>query len=164
WRSPSGSRRSGRPAPRPRPADRRRRSSSRRSMPGGRRPGSASSANGGGSRRSGWAAARPKTRSGSSSSGGRRPPGPPPSSTSGPGLLDRRVAQGSLVLEVDPAVQQGLTLGETVVEGVAPLEIRPAWLGDEARIRELVAGLDEHRAALSKVGEVNLAALEEYDD
>ena len=69
---------------------------------------------------------------------------------------------GSLSLDVDPQVAEGLHIGEHVVEGVPPLVLQTADLVDENQIRRRVHGLDVDRKALAELGEVNLGAIEEY--
>ena len=51
-----------------------------------------------------------------------------------------------------------------VIEGVEPLVMRTSWLSDGDRIQAMVAALEQDREALGKIGEVNLTALEEYED
>jgi chromosome segregation protein len=79
-----------------------------------------------------------------------------------PGLLDRLGMRRELVLSADPGVQEEVTIGETVLEAVDDLTLTPSMLDDEDRIVTLVGELEELRQAIQKLGEVNLAAEEEY--
>ena len=79
------------------------------------------------------------------------------------GLLDR-VFAGGVELGVDPAVNQGLEVAGRAVPGVEARRIRPGDLLDADRIAVAVADVEQHRADLALLGEVNLTALTEYDD
>jgi len=79
------------------------------------------------------------------------------------GLVDR-VAASAVTLKPDPAVRAGFEVGGKTVEAVEPLVLSRQRLGDERVIREAVADLETHRGALAALGEVNLGALEEYED
>ncbi|MBW1880689.1 MAG: hypothetical protein JRJ84_20220, partial [Deltaproteobacteria bacterium] len=81
-----------------------------------------------------------------------------------PGLLDRIDAHGSVVLQSDPQVHDDLRVGSRVVRGVADLEVRPSMLQDFDGIAALVDELSEDRRRLAAFGEVNLGAMEEYQD
>lgn len=81
-----------------------------------------------------------------------------------PAALEKLRADGRLVLDVDPDVRRGLEIGAGSVEGVEPVEVTLEALRDERAVRAAVSHLDAHRQALSRLGEVNLAAPAEYRD
>lgn len=81
-----------------------------------------------------------------------------------PGLLDRLDRNGRLDLQVDPAVAEGLKVGQRVVEGVDALVVRPAHLDDAEAVKVALGELEEDRAALQRLGEVHLGAMEEYEE
>jgi chromosome segregation protein len=72
-----------------------------------------------------------------------------------PGLLDRLERDGQLILEGFEPPEDGM-----VREGVPALRVTAAEL--EADMTERAVALREQREALAKLGEVNLAAEEEY--
>jgi chromosome segregation protein len=80
------------------------------------------------------------------------------------GLLDRLEGQGKLVIEAPTAVQKPVEVDGKVVDAVENVVMRPGWLNDEARIAKRVEALEADKASLARIGEVNLMALEEYDD
>lgn len=75
-----------------------------------------------------------------------------------PGLMDRLEAQGSLVLDG----QEAQDLDGVEVPQVEPLHLSRPLLLDEARLRERITGLEADRAALARLGELHLGALDEY--
>lgn len=77
-------------------------------------------------------------------------------------VLDELRVRGAILLDVDPDVQNGLTVAGRTVEGVAPITLVAADLDDEDVVRAAVTDLDTNRQALSVLGEVNLAAPQEY--
>ncbi|MEZ4241956.1 MAG: hypothetical protein R3F59_38560 [Myxococcota bacterium] len=79
-----------------------------------------------------------------------------------PAMLERLRIDQRLVLEVDPDVREGVEIGGERVEGVEPQTLSLAELRDEKRVRAAVSHLDQHRQALARLGEVNLAAPQEY--
>jgi chromosome segregation protein len=79
------------------------------------------------------------------------------------GLLDRAHA-GGFELGVDAAVQAGLQAGGRQVAGVEPRMIHSPALHDTDEVEASVARLEENRAALAAIGEVNLGALPEYEE
>ena len=81
-----------------------------------------------------------------------------------PGLLDRMERAGRLDLNADPEVARGLVVGTKTVEGVEPLVLRPAMLDSEDDVRAHLAELEGDRAALGRLGEVHLGAMEEYEE
>jgi len=81
-----------------------------------------------------------------------------------PGLLDRLEGTGVVRLESDPDVVADLEIGGRILEGVPDLEVRPGALSDFAAIEAQVSELAELRRQLGAVGDVNLAATEEYAD
>jgi chromosome segregation protein len=78
------------------------------------------------------------------------------------GLLDRLDAAGHIQLEPDPAVTTPIEVGGQRVEPVLPVLIHPATLVDEEKIKQLVEDIATWRQKLLRIGEVNLAALDEY--
>jgi chromosome segregation protein len=81
-----------------------------------------------------------------------------------PALLDRMHAVGQLELGVSEEAESGITVSGKVVEGVPPRIIPVADLLDRGRVQDVAARLEENRAALGRLGEVNLGAVEEYRD
>jgi len=81
-----------------------------------------------------------------------------------PGLLDRLDSKGVVVLPTDPRAAEALAIGDKSVEGVPDFELRAQMLGDYERIAEMVTEAEALRKQLADVGDVNLAALEEYQD
>lgn len=79
-----------------------------------------------------------------------------------PGLLDRLGMRKELVLTSDPAVKDEVTIGDVVLEAVGDLTLTSSMLDDEDRIVDMVSDLEELRTAIQKLGEVNLAAEDEY--
>lgn len=78
------------------------------------------------------------------------------------GLLDRLAVSGRLELPVHPDVAAPLDVGGRHLDGVPPGEIATADLTDRARVERAVAELEGDRTALAKLGEVHVAALDEY--
>jgi chromosome segregation protein len=81
-----------------------------------------------------------------------------------PRLLELLRVEGRVVLEVDPDVAAGTELAGVRVEGVPPLPLTAEDLQDERQIKAAVADLEDDKLALAALGEVNLAAPQEYKD
>jgi len=81
-----------------------------------------------------------------------------------PGLLDRLDAHGVVLLETDDPARSDVEIGGRVVAGVPDLEVRPGMLQDFDGIAALVEEVETSRRRLLSLGEVNLAAAEEYED
>jgi len=79
-----------------------------------------------------------------------------------PGLLDRLWMRKRLVIEPDEAVTTALVVRETELEPVEPLSIGVAFADDAEKITEMVGEVEELRSILQRIGEVNLAAEQEY--
>ena len=79
------------------------------------------------------------------------------------GFMDR-IGAGSITLMPDPAVREGFEVAGHTVAAVEPVLLNRKRLADEGVIRQAVADIEGHRAALAALGEVNLGALEEYED
>lgn len=79
-----------------------------------------------------------------------------------PELVAELMEKDAIRLEVDEEVREGLEIANRKVEPVGDLVIRRDMLDDEEVVREYVGQIEEHRAALAKIGDVNLTALEEY--
>ncbi|MBX2796294.1 MAG: AAA family ATPase [Myxococcales bacterium] len=67
-----------------------------------------------------------------------------------------------LDLTVDDDVAQGLTIGDRTVDGVQGIQLIPEDVTEERRVLARVQFLEEDRKRLASLGEVNLAALQEY--
>jgi len=80
------------------------------------------------------------------------------------GLLEALHAQGTLRLDVDPDVATGLQVGTEEVDPVGAVHVTPDVLTDEARVVALVEEVRVNRTKLDSLGEVNLAALEEFHE
>jgi chromosome segregation protein len=78
--------------------------------------------------------------------------------------LAHLMEHSGLVLEAPEEVREPIVVGNRTVEKVEDRVIRPELLDDEALIREDVTSIEEHRAELSRIGDVNLTALEEYTE
>ncbi|MCB9677852.1 MAG: AAA family ATPase [Alphaproteobacteria bacterium] len=81
-----------------------------------------------------------------------------------PGLLDRLWMRKRLVVEPDEGVQDRLVVREVELEAVEPLSIGIAFADDAQAITAMVAEVEAMRAELQALGEVNLAAEDEYRD
>ncbi len=79
------------------------------------------------------------------------------------GLLDR-VSAGSVTLMPDEAVRKGFEVAGRAVDPVEPVEISRSRMGNEEVIKTAVADIEAHRNELAALGEVNLGALDEYED
>lgn len=79
-----------------------------------------------------------------------------------PGLLDRLDVQGSLVLDVDPAVAREVEVDGELIEAVQPAVLTSQDLSSEEIIAERVQAITDNRRALERLGEVNLAAFDEW--
>jgi chromosome segregation protein len=78
-------------------------------------------------------------------------------------MLNELEARSGIRLEAEAGLREGLEVAGKRQDPVEDLVLRPEMLDDEAMVREAVARMEENRTALSRVGEVNLAALEEYE-
>lgn len=81
-----------------------------------------------------------------------------------PGLLDQLDARGDLVLDVDDAVKEAIEIDGHVIPALLPMVVTSSDLIDQDGIEERVQALTEARRALEKIGDVNLAAIEEWAD
>ncbi len=81
-----------------------------------------------------------------------------------PGLLDRLDARRTITIDSDPLVRDSIQVGGKVVDGVPDMEVTTYLLGDFDRVALMVQETEDLRQRLSGLGEVNLAALEEYKD
>ena len=81
-----------------------------------------------------------------------------------PGLLDRLERDASLTLEAGDAVLGQVPMDPARLPEVADLVITPDWLEERDKVEPWVRQLSEDRRGLERLGEVNLAALEEYED
>lgn len=81
-----------------------------------------------------------------------------------PGLLDRLQLRRSITLEPEESVAVKLEVGDIQLEPVEELTFGVSFLDDEDRVVRMVEEVDKLRATLAKVGDVNLAAEEEYRD
>jgi len=79
------------------------------------------------------------------------------------GLLDRVIA-GSVTLMPDESVRSGFEVAGKTVEPVQSVVLSRSRINDEEVIRTAVADIETHRSALASLGEVNLGALDEYED
>jgi chromosome segregation protein len=79
-----------------------------------------------------------------------------------PALLDQIEAAGRIRLDVDAAVAQPFRIEGTEIPGVDPEWVDLGGLLDESGIASRVQRLAEARRDLERLGEVNLAAFEEY--
>ncbi len=81
-----------------------------------------------------------------------------------PALLDRLEVQSQLTIEPGDGARQGFQVADEVVEPVLPLVLRADDLDDDESVRARVSDLEENRIRLAALGEVNLAAMDEYAD
>ena len=79
-----------------------------------------------------------------------------------PGLLDRLERDHALILEAGEDAQAELPVPGLTLEPVEDLRIVPADVEDEALVRARVSEFESAKATLGGLGEVNLAALQEY--
>lgn len=79
-------------------------------------------------------------------------------------LLDHLLQRGALRLDPSEEAARGLTLEGKEIEPVGSRVVRVEDLEDEARVRAWMASAESCREALSKIGEVHLGALEEYEE
>ena len=77
------------------------------------------------------------------------------------GQLDN---DGSIELEVDADVAEGLAIGNQLVAGVPSISVNLESVTDESKVVAWVRQLETERQQLGQLGDVNLAALEEYRD
>lgn len=80
------------------------------------------------------------------------------------GLLDRLEAQGKLEIVPPDTVLADVEIEGKLIEAVSVVVMRTSWLADADRIQTMVSDLEGYRAELSRIGEVNLMALDEYED
>ena len=85
------------------------------------------------------------------------------------GLLDRLDRVGAVVLEADPeargdAVPESARPPERPEEAVEDLRVVPAMLDAAELLTDWQARVEKARKALSRLGEVNLSALREFDE
>jgi len=81
-----------------------------------------------------------------------------------PGLLDRLERDASLTLEAGAAALGEVPVDPDLLPEVSDLVITPDCLEERERVETWVRQLSEDRRGLERLGEVNLAALEEYED
>ncbi len=81
-----------------------------------------------------------------------------------PGLLDKMDASGRVEVAPEPDVQLPFEVAGRQLDGVPVFTIRPDTLQDYERIEAMVEEVNALRRKLQNLGEVNLAALEEYDE
>jgi chromosome segregation ATPase len=81
-----------------------------------------------------------------------------------PAMLDRLHARGSIGLGVSDEALLGVAVGGQRIEGVAPRDLSATQLMDRMRVQEVAARLEDNRAQLARLGEVNLGALDEHVD
>ena len=81
-----------------------------------------------------------------------------------PGLLDQLDARGSLILEPDPAVTVEVEVDGVVIPAIQAIAVTGSDLTDEEGIAERVEALQTARAELERIGDVNLAALDEWTE
>ena len=81
-----------------------------------------------------------------------------------PGLLDRLDRAAGLVLEAGPETRVPLPEGMRRLPEVVDLRITPQLLEDREAITAHLADLEAAREQLKRLGEVNLTALDEYEE
>jgi chromosome segregation protein len=79
------------------------------------------------------------------------------------GTLDRLDMLGAARLEPSSATEPTV-VGDKTVAGVEALVISREEIADVDRVKAMLSQNTEHRAALDRIGEVNLLALDEYQD
>ena len=80
------------------------------------------------------------------------------------GLLDRLEQDAALVIEAGEGAQAQVPIPGVVLDQVADLRVTPENLEDPAAVKAWVAMLEKAKNALQRLGDVNLAALEEYTE
>jgi chromosome segregation protein len=81
-----------------------------------------------------------------------------------PAMLDRLEQSAGLIIEAGQAARQELPEGLDDLPEAADLRVTAALLEDRDRIEAWVSRLESARQRLRKLGEVNLTALEEYQE
>lgn len=81
-----------------------------------------------------------------------------------PTLTRQLIERDAIRLDVSEEVAQGVQIAGKTVEPVEPFILRREMLDDEETIRDFVERIEEHRAKLARIGDVNLTALEEYTE
>lgn len=81
-----------------------------------------------------------------------------------PGLLDQLDAHGRLLLEPDPLAAETLEVDGVILEPVEPITLTARALADETHVAQWLERLERGRAELERLGDVNLAAYDEYRD
>ena len=79
-------------------------------------------------------------------------------------LLDRLDRDAALVIEAGDGAQAQVPIPGLVLDQVADLRVTPENLEDPAAVKAWVATLEKAKNALQRLGDVNLAALEEYTE
>jgi chromosome segregation protein len=79
-------------------------------------------------------------------------------------LLDRLEQDAALVIEAGEGAQAQVPIPGVVLDEVADLRVTPENLEDPAAVKAWVAMLEKAKNALQRLGDVNLAALEEYTE
>ena len=79
-----------------------------------------------------------------------------------PGLWDQLDARGDLVLDPPPAAMADVLVDDVTVEGVKALVLTRSDLSNEDEIEAWVAELGESKEQLARLGEVNLTAVDEW--
>ncbi len=79
-----------------------------------------------------------------------------------PGLWDQLDARGDLVLDPPPAAMADVLVDDVTVEGVKALVLTRSDLSNEDEIAAWVAELGESKEQLARLGEVNLTAVDEW--
>lgn len=77
-------------------------------------------------------------------------------------MLDRLERNAAFVLKAGEAAQAQVPIPGLTLDEVADLRITPELLRDPAAVKAWVAQLERSRDALQRLGDVNLAAFEEY--
>ncbi|MEE2750420.1 MAG: chromosome segregation protein SMC [Myxococcota bacterium] len=81
-----------------------------------------------------------------------------------PGLLDKLEREAFLAIEVGEVIQTDLPVDEDKLPQVSDLRITPELLESREDVERWVRSLAEDRRGIERLGEVNLAALEEYEE
>jgi chromosome segregation protein len=78
--------------------------------------------------------------------------------------LDLLEAKGSYEISAGESARSEVVIGRDVVKAVEPIVLKPSHLEDVAFVETVLSELDEHRAQLERLGQVNLAAFDEYEE
>jgi chromosome segregation protein len=81
-----------------------------------------------------------------------------------PALLEHLERASGLVLDAPVEVREPVEIGGKRVEAVEDLVLQPEMLENPELIKAFVTRIEDHRAELARVGEVNLGALDEYTE